>query len=290
VSLPAIIIVDADRRALEAMEHDVRRRYDGQYEVVGTTSAHAALGVCDLRRQRGEQVALVLAVEEVAGVRGADLLADARAIHPDAGRALVTAKPEVEAAMLAHNQIGVHGYLLAPCAPPETKLYPVLDELLEDWRQRAAVPYVVVEAVMDTGEAVARIARDATLYDAAQTVAVTQVGDLMVIGEGDSFVGVLSEGDILRNALPRFDEIIDAGGTLHDAYQLFVKKAQTLAETPILPLVISEPIVLRPGDHVAQAATILVERQIRRLPVVQEGRLLGTLSRANICRAVVRGA
>jgi CBS domain-containing protein len=54
-----------------------------------------------------------------------------------------------------------------------------------------------------------------------------------------------------------------------------------------MPLVIREPIVMHPDDHVARAATVLIERQIRRLPVVQDGRLVGTVSRANICQAVV---
>ena len=287
MALPAIIIVDPDPQALEAMEQHVRRRYDGEYQVVGMTSPETALGVSRELRQRGEPVALVLAVEELTGLSGADLLTQTRADQPNAGRVLVTNKPDVEAAMLEQDQLGVHGYVVAPCIPPEARLYPTLDQLLEDWREREAVPYVVVEAVMDTGPAVARLPREATLYDAAQTVAVTQVGDLMVVGEDDAFVGVLSEGDILRSALPDFDEIVRAGGTLHDAYQLFVKKAHALAAKPILPLVISEPIVLAPGDHVAQAATILIERQIRRLPVVDEGRLLGTVSRANICQAVV---
>ncbi len=287
--LPAIVIVDPDRESLEAMEQHLRRRYHGQYQVVGTPSPEAAVELCHKLGQRDEPVALLLAAEEASGVRGADILAKARAAQPNAGRVLTTRNTDVEAAMLAVNRIGVHRYVVTPCVPAETKLYPIVDEVLDEWRERASIPYLVVSAVMDTGESVHRIRSDATMYDAAQIVAATQVGDLMVIGEGDTFVGVLSEGDIIRNALPDFDEIVAAGGTLHDAYQLFVRKAQALAGTPILPLVIREPIVLRPGDHVAQAATILIDRQIRRLPVVEHGRLMGTLSRANICKAVVGG-
>ena len=44
---------------------------------------------------------------------------------------------------------------------------------------------------------------------------------------------------------------------------------------------------MHPDDHVAKAATVLIDRQIRLLPVVEDGRLVGTVSRANICRAVV---
>jgi CBS domain-containing protein len=100
-------------------------------------------------------------------------------------------------------------------------------------------------------------------------------------------VGVLSEGDILRAALPNFDEILAEGGTLFDAYRLFLRKGQELSQRPIMPLVIRNPLVLHPDDHVAKAATVLIDLQIRRLPVVENGQLVGTVSRANICQAVV---
>lgn len=131
------------------------------------------------------------------------------------------------------------------------------------------------------------IRHDSSLRHAAEVVALSGVGDLMVVDDDGAFVGVLSEGDILRNALPDLDEILNEGGTLHDAYQAFMRKSAELSDKPVMPLVIRHPLVLHPDDHVAKAATLLIDRQIRRLPVVDEGRLLGTVSRANICEAVV---
>jgi CBS domain-containing protein len=109
----------------------------------------------------------------------------------------------------------------------------------------------------------------------------------MVVDNDEKFIGVLSEGDILRTALPDIDEIVDEGGTLDDAFRIFLEKGEQLAGLPIAPLIIREPIVLDPENHVAQAATILVQKQIRLLPVVKEGILVGTVSRADVCRAVV---
>ena len=134
---------------------------------------------------------------------------------------------------------------------------------------------------------VARIRQDADIHHAAEIVALSGVSDLMVVDNDDKFVGVLSEGDILRTALPDIDEIVDEGGTLDDAFRIFLEKGKRLAELPIEPLIIREPIVLDPENHIAQAATILVEKQIRLLPVVKDGLLVGTVSRADICRAVV---
>ena len=133
----------------------------------------------------------------------------------------------------------------------------------------------------------ARIRQDSNIRHAAEIVALSGVSDLMVVDDEDKFIGVISEGDILRTALPDIDEILDEGGTLEDAFQIFLDKGKQLAELPITPLIIREPIVLDPENHVAQAATILVDKQIRLLPVVQDSKLVGTISRADVCRAVV---
>jgi CBS domain-containing protein len=132
-----------------------------------------------------------------------------------------------------------------------------------------------------------RIRHDSSILHAAEVVALSRVSDLMVVDEENNFVGVLSEGDILRTALPDIDEILDEGGTLDDAYRIFIEKGTQLAELPIAPLVIREPIVLDPDNHVAQAATILIDRNIRLLPVVRDGKLVGAVSRADVCRAIV---
>ena len=133
----------------------------------------------------------------------------------------------------------------------------------------------------------ARIRHDSSILHAAEIVAWSGVSDLMVVDDNDNFVGVLSEGDILRTALPDIDEILDEGGTLDDAFQIFLDKGKELTELPIAPLVIREPIVLDPENHVAQAAATLVQKQIRSLPVVEDSKLVGTVSRADVWRAVV---
>jgi CBS domain-containing protein len=133
-----------------------------------------------------------------------------------------------------------------------------------------------------------RIRAGATVRQAAEVLSGTQASDLMVVDDDNGFVGVLSEGDLIRAALPRYDEILSAGGgSLSDAFETFVDNGRALADGSIARLVIKAPITISPGEDVLKAAGTMISHQIRRLPVVADGKLVGTVSRADICRAVL---
>jgi CBS domain-containing protein len=145
---------------------------------------------------------------------------------------------------------------------------------------------LIVSEFMTQRDECAVIAPAATVREAAALLADTRAGDLMVVDDLGAFVGKVCEGDILRTALPDLDEILGAGGTLADAYSTFTRKVAELSAKSITPLVITDPIVLNPDDHLAAATSILVERQIRQIPVVSDGLLVGVVSRADVCRAL----
>ncbi|HET9893800.1 MAG TPA: CBS domain-containing protein [Streptosporangiaceae bacterium] len=101
------------------------------------------------------------------------------------------------------------------------------------------------------------------------------------------FVGSLSEEDLVRAMLPGFDDVTAAGGTLADAFRIFLERGRELADRPIDPLVARDTATVRPAGELARAAIVMIDRGIRRLPVVDDGALVGSLSRADLCRAVI---
>jgi CBS domain-containing protein len=127
----------------------------------------------------------------------------------------------------------------------------------------------------------------ADMRRAAEIISLAEVSDLMVVDHDNIFIGVLSEGDLIRAILPNVDEVLQAGGTLNDAFAFLVQKGHDLANRPIDPFIIHNAITVKTTDDIAQAAVVMVEKQIRRLPVVDDGKLMGTVSRADICRAVI---
>ena len=125
---------------------------------------------------------------------------------------------------------------------------------------------------------------------AAEIFGVSELSHLMVVDDDGVFVGTLAEDDVLRAMLPRQEDVLTAGGSVTDAFRLLVEQGRALADRPIDPLVDREPVTVRTTDDVARAAVVLAERHVRRLPVVDRGALVGTLSRSDVCRAVVTGA
>ena len=132
-----------------------------------------------------------------------------------------------------------------------------------------------------------RVRAQADLYQAAEAVALANVSDLMVVDERGDFVGVLPAGDILRACLPKVEDILAEGGSIQQAFALFLKMGRELARSPIEPLVIRQPISLDPDDHVAKVAVTLVQTHIHMLPVVRDRKLLGVVTRVGILEKVV---
>ena len=85
---------------------------------------------------RDEKVGLLLADHRMPEMTGVEFLEQARQFYPKARRVLLTAYADTDAAIAAINQADVHYYLLKPWDPPKEKLYPVLDDLLEDWKMQ----------------------------------------------------------------------------------------------------------------------------------------------------------
>jgi thioredoxin reductase (NADPH) len=130
---PVILAVDDDVSVLEAVIQDLRRKYGATYRILRAGSGQAALDTCVQLQQRGDAVALFLSDQRMPGMSGVDFLEKSQTIYPEAKRALLTAYADTEAAIRAINTAKIHYYLTKPWDPPEEQLYPVLDDLLEDW-------------------------------------------------------------------------------------------------------------------------------------------------------------
>lgn len=138
---PVLLTVDDDADVLGAVERDLRREYAEKYRILRADSGQAALDLLRRLEQRNDPVALLLADHRMPLMNGIEFLAEAMKIYPDACRVLLTAYADTDAAIQAINEIKLHHYLLKPWDPPEEKLYPVINELLDQWLAEHTPPF-----------------------------------------------------------------------------------------------------------------------------------------------------
>jgi thioredoxin reductase (NADPH) len=131
---PVLLTVDDDHEVLRAIERDLRRNYGKDYRVLRAESGQAAIDIVKELKVRNNSVALFLVDQRMPGMSGVEFLEESISHYPDAMRVLLTAYADTEAAIAAINDAGINHYLLKPWDPPEQNLYPVLDNLLEDWQ------------------------------------------------------------------------------------------------------------------------------------------------------------
>lgn len=131
---PIIFFVDDDPQVLQAVRRDLRKKYRPDYQIFSTTSAREALeALAELKKQQ-ETVALFLSDQRMPEMLGVDFLEKALEFYPESKRVLLTAYSDIDAAIRAINDVQLDFYLTKPWDPPEEKLFPVLDDLLDAWQ------------------------------------------------------------------------------------------------------------------------------------------------------------
>ena len=143
---PVILTVDDDPAVSRAVARDLRRHYGENYRIVRAESGQDALETLNELKLRGDTVAVFVADYRMPQMSGIEFLEEAMDLYPLARRVLLTAYADTHAAIDAINVVDLDHYLLKPWDPPEEKLYPVIDGLLEAWRSTGdrAIPHTKV--------------------------------------------------------------------------------------------------------------------------------------------------
>jgi thioredoxin reductase (NADPH) len=144
---PILLTVDDDPGVSRAVARDLRRQYGEDYRVVRTESGPEALETLRELKLRGDLVAVLLADHRMPEMSGLEFLEEAMDLFPHARRALLTAYADTDAAIQAINVVDLDHYLLKPWDPPEEKLYPIVDSLIEMWLEADEQPATQTQVV-----------------------------------------------------------------------------------------------------------------------------------------------
>lgn len=255
---PGILTVDDDPAVSQAIARDLRRQYGAEYQILRSTSGAEALGVLSELALKQRSVALIAADQRMPQMTGIEFLQQARTSAPDAKLVLLTAYADSDAAIKAINDIGLDYYLQKPWDPPEERLYPVLDGLLDDWRQGhrddADVSVVGDRWSLPAFEIKTFLARNHVPYrwlDIERDDEARRLQELAQAGAGDLPLVLIPEGETLR--APSMLDVATALGL------------QTAAKQPLYDVCIvgGGPAGLAAAVYATSEglATVLVERQ-----------------------------
>jgi len=131
---PIIFSIDDDPQVLRAISRDLKSVYGKEYKILSTTSPNEALESLTDLKNSSDVVAMFVCDQRMPEMEGVEFLEKAIKIFPKAKRVLLTAYSDTEAAIKAINDVQLDYYLMKPWDPPEEKLYPVLNDLLDDWQ------------------------------------------------------------------------------------------------------------------------------------------------------------
>jgi thioredoxin reductase (NADPH) len=254
-----ILTVDDDPEVLAAITRDLRRQYGERYRIVRAGSAPEALEVLVGLALRERPVALIAADQRMPGMTGIELLEQARTHAPGAKTLLLTAYADTDVAIRAINDIGLDYYLLKPWDPPDERLYPVLDDLLDDWEHanpEHAVDVRVVghrwsEASHEIKTFLARNHVPYRWHDVETDPEGGRLVDLADAGANDLPLVLVPDGDVLRS--PSALQVAEALGL------------RTRAEQPLYDVCIvgAGPAGLAAAVYAASEGltTVIVERE-----------------------------
>jgi thioredoxin reductase (NADPH) len=147
MSRPIIFSIDDDPQVLRSISRDLRSQYGKEYKILSTTSANEALESLTELKNSSDVIALFLCDQRMPEMEGVKFLEKAKKIYPDAKRVLLTAYSDTEAAIKAINDVQLDYYLMKPWDPPEEKLFPVINDLLEDWQNNYVPEFVGIKLV-----------------------------------------------------------------------------------------------------------------------------------------------
>jgi CBS domain-containing protein len=131
---------------------------------------------------------------------------------------------------------------------------------------------------------------DLRVTDAAHIMSENRVGALPVLDPDGRLVGLVTEGDlIMQDAKVHFPTYLHLlGGFVFypgstERFESDLKKA---VGATVADVMTADPVTVSPDSTVEDVATLLVEREISRLPVMDGGRLVGIISKGDIVRAI----
>ena len=138
---------------------------------------------------------------------------------------------------------------------------------------------------------VVSVKRDSTIDEIAQVLIDNKVSGLPVLSDGGYLIGIVTEGDLLRREMsPRLPEFINILGAViyyHGVERYNEDFKKILAQTAS-DIMTEDLITVKEDTDISEVARLMLNNNIKQIPVVDGSKLIGIVSRADIVKLLLK--
>lgn len=136
---------------------------------------------------------------------------------------------------------------------------------------------------------VVTIGPTATVRELAELLSTHEISGVPVVDESGDLVGVVTEGDvILQDAdlhFPHYLQFLDSIIYL-ESVRKFEERFRKTFGNRVADVMSTEVVTVSPDASIHEVTTLMADNGVNRLPVLEEGRLVGIITRGDVVRAI----
>ena len=138
------------------------------------------------------------------------------------------------------------------------------------------------------------IGPDATVRELADLLAEHAISGVPVVDGKGALVGVVTEGDVIMQDaelhFPHYVQFLDSVIYL-ESVRKFEERFRKTFGNKVADVMSTEVVSVGPDATIHEVTTLMADNDVNRLPVIDEGRIVGIITRGDIVRALAqRGA
>ena len=137
------------------------------------------------------------------------------------------------------------------------------------------------------------VGRDVSVTDAARLMVEKGIGGLPVV-EGGRLVGLVTEGDLIVKDIkleyPTYIHLLDGFIMYPPSTARFEHELRKAVAATVGDVMTEEPVTIQASASIEDVATVLVERDVSRIPVLDGEELVGIVTKSDVLRSIVGGA
>lgn len=127
------------------------------------------------------------------------------------------------------------------------------------------------------------------IQDAVHVLYSQRLAGVPVVSEGWELTGYLSERDILHGAVPTFLEIVAHSSFLDNCEGDLIQRLKVIGKQTVKDYMTCEPVYVEPAASLMTVADLMLRKKIKRLPVAEDGKLIGIIDRGAFCEFMMEG-